>query len=116
MRALEIITGHVIYNRAYTYKFQLKTTKVEWTYGVHPVARNFLHLGAKTITKHGEMRTFSSNWVYTVSSFTLVTDLWCGLQIENVLLQEWMKVSEYLICLVKNNIELIKTCTNLLGF
>ena len=26
MRALEIITGHVIYNLAYTYKFQLKTT------------------------------------------------------------------------------------------
>ena len=29
MRALEIITGHVMYyNLAYTYKFQLKTTKV----------------------------------------------------------------------------------------
>ena len=28
MRALEIITGHVIYNPAYTYKFQLKTTQV----------------------------------------------------------------------------------------
>ena len=27
MRALEFITGHVIYNQAYTYKFQLKTTK-----------------------------------------------------------------------------------------
>ena len=26
MRALEIITGHVIYNSAYTYKFQMKTT------------------------------------------------------------------------------------------
>ena len=26
MRALIIITGHVIYNPAYTYKFQLKTT------------------------------------------------------------------------------------------
>ena len=26
MGALEIITGHVIYNPAYTYKFQLKTT------------------------------------------------------------------------------------------
>ena len=26
MRALKIITGHVIYNPAYTYKFQLKTT------------------------------------------------------------------------------------------
>ena len=28
MRALEIITCHVIYNPAYTYKFQLKTTHV----------------------------------------------------------------------------------------
>ena len=28
MRALEFITGHVIYNPAYTYKFQLKTTIV----------------------------------------------------------------------------------------
>ena len=28
MRALESITGHVIYNTAYTYKFQLKTTQV----------------------------------------------------------------------------------------
>ena len=27
MRALEIITGHVIYKPAYTYKFQLKTTQ-----------------------------------------------------------------------------------------
>ena len=28
MRALEFITGHVIYKMAYTYKFQLKTTNV----------------------------------------------------------------------------------------
>ena len=27
MRALKFITGHVIYNSAYTYKFQLKTTQ-----------------------------------------------------------------------------------------
>ena len=26
MRALEFVTSHVIYNPAYTYKFQLKTT------------------------------------------------------------------------------------------
>ena len=26
MRAVEIITDHVIYNLAYSYKFQLKTT------------------------------------------------------------------------------------------
>ena len=29
MRALEFITSHVIYNPAYTYKFQLKTTHVQ---------------------------------------------------------------------------------------
>ena len=29
MRALEFLTGHVIYNPAYTYKFKLKTTIVE---------------------------------------------------------------------------------------
>ena len=29
MRAHEFITGHVIYNPAYTYKFQLKTTIVD---------------------------------------------------------------------------------------
>ena len=29
MRALKFITGHVIYNPAYAYKFQLKTTKVK---------------------------------------------------------------------------------------
>ena len=28
MRALEFITGHVIYNPAYTCKFQLKTTQI----------------------------------------------------------------------------------------
>ena len=28
MRALKFMTGHVIYNPAYTYKFQLKTTIV----------------------------------------------------------------------------------------
>ena len=28
MRALEFVTGHVIYNLAYTYKFQLKTTLI----------------------------------------------------------------------------------------
>ena len=31
MRGLQFITGHVIYNLAYTYKFELKTTKVEVT-------------------------------------------------------------------------------------
>ena len=26
----QIITGHVTYNPAYTYKFQLKTTNISW--------------------------------------------------------------------------------------
>ena len=30
MRALEFIQGHVIYNPAYTYKFQLKTNYIKW--------------------------------------------------------------------------------------
>ena len=34
MRALEFITGHVIYNSAYTYKFQLKTTLVKYSFHV----------------------------------------------------------------------------------
>ena len=38
MRALEIIAGHVIYNPAYTYKFQLKTTNL----GLHNSMPYFL--------------------------------------------------------------------------
>ena len=30
IRAIKIITGHVIYNPAYAYKFKLKTTIEEW--------------------------------------------------------------------------------------
>jgi hypothetical protein len=37
MRALEFITGHVIYNPAYTYKFQLKTTNA--------IQSNFMQTG-----------------------------------------------------------------------
>ena len=33
-------------------------TKVEWNYGVHPVTRNFSHLGAITITNHREIELF----------------------------------------------------------
>ena len=43
MRAFKFITGHVIYNPAYTYKFQLKTTKE--TYG------NQLYIGAQDTLK-----------------------------------------------------------------
>ena len=45
MRALKFI-GYVIYNSAYTYKFQLKTTEVvAGGYGVKNIAktREFLH-------------------------------------------------------------------------
>ena len=43
MRALEFITGHVIYNPAYTYKFQLKTTNVGVLYfsGAFPIPAAF---------------------------------------------------------------------------
>ena len=40
MRALEFITGHVIYNPAYTYKFQLKTT-------YHSISKHFAFKGQK---------------------------------------------------------------------
>ena len=33
MRALEFITGHVIYNPAYTYKFPTQNHHVQCTYG-----------------------------------------------------------------------------------
>ena len=51
------------------------STKVEWTYGVHPVAIKFSNLGAKTITNHGEMWTFSGDLVYAVNSFYFCTYL-----------------------------------------
>ena len=41
MRVLEITTGHVIYNQAYKYKFQLKTTLIDtqnrlWNQSLYP--------------------------------------------------------------------------------
>ena len=44
MRALEIITGQVIYNPAYTYKFQLKTTFElfdSWLYDLFEMQMHF---------------------------------------------------------------------------
>ena len=38
MRALEFITGHVIYNPAYTYKYQLKTTQDKLTIRLEQVS------------------------------------------------------------------------------
>ena len=40
MRALEFITGHVIYNPAHTYKFQLKTTIFFFFYSEHLKTRD----------------------------------------------------------------------------
>ena len=37
MRALKFITGHVIYNLAYTYKFRLKTTLEQVMQGIEPM-------------------------------------------------------------------------------
>ena len=37
MRALAFITGHVFYNPAYTYKFQLKTTLEQVMQGIEPM-------------------------------------------------------------------------------
>ena len=52
MRALEIITGHVIYNPVYTYKFQLKTT----IYGLPHYYLYFLPLlSSHTETKLGSI-------------------------------------------------------------
>ena len=48
MRALEIIKGNVIYNPAYTYKFQLKTTLVVQKRALEKAKYNFpLKLGSK---------------------------------------------------------------------
>ena len=52
MRALESVTGHVIYNPAFTYKFQLKTTfiivfekkYIQRSYIVSMVMRSHDHL------------------------------------------------------------------------
>ena len=41
MRALKFITGHVIYNLNYTYKFQLKTTLVKHIKDVHEIDYKF---------------------------------------------------------------------------
>ena len=38
MRALKFIIGHVTYNQAYTYKFQLKTTMIVQQYNENTVS------------------------------------------------------------------------------
>ena len=41
MRLLKFITGHVIFNPAYTYKFQLQTTLYHTTYIIFGLHRTF---------------------------------------------------------------------------
>ena len=48
MRPLEFITGHVISNLAYTYKFQLKTTIVWLLVGVPGIVVTFYYVFTKT--------------------------------------------------------------------
>ena len=52
MRALKFITGHVIYNLAYTYKFQLKTTK-----DIEPNS-----VAEYTMNGYGEVQLFDLSW------------------------------------------------------
>ena len=48
MRPLEFITGHVISNLAYTYKFHLKTTTVWLLVGVPGIVVTFYYVFTKT--------------------------------------------------------------------
>ena len=63
MRALEFITGHVIYNRAYTYKLQLKTTMVQVALPEQPI--NFFEQDHQS--RQETLRAYCSN-MYTLRS------------------------------------------------
>ena len=65
MRALEFITGHVIYNPAYTYKFQLKTT-LDLYIGEHKKANEEQN---DKSSFYGEMG--SANFLLTMYDFFL---------------------------------------------
>ena len=57
MRVLEFVTGHVIYNSAYTYKFQLKTTQMSIPFNKLPsgqVAAEFESQIIKQVFKLGQ--------------------------------------------------------------
>ena len=62
MIALEFITGHVIYNPAYTYKFQLKTTHA-WPWDLYtmtlgpPTKKRGGFASQKTLTLTGLLAT-----------------------------------------------------------
>ena len=73
MRALKFITGHVIYNLAYTYKFQLKTTKVLEKYQNYHLKIILLNITllvdwsglCRTIT---QIQVFKDNWVSNITT------------------------------------------------
>ena len=75
MRALKFITGHVICNLAYTYKFQLKTTVVTYvliiricvTYCIAPLAKSEEYLPSPDCTEEEE-GSAQSKRVVTFSS------------------------------------------------
>ena len=50
--------GYFAILKGWEFKIVRGAAKVEWTYSVHPVARKFSHLGAKTITNHGNVNFF----------------------------------------------------------
>ena len=66
MRALEFITGHMIYNPAYTYKFQLKTTTMSQFFEI-VLKVTFSEVNA-LLKKHSS--SFEGN------TATLDSDLW----------------------------------------
>ena len=55
----ELITGHVIYNPAYTYKFQLKTTLVGAGIDINLEKRalHCMHIGLISYLKEHKMKT-----------------------------------------------------------
>ena len=65
MRALEFITGHVTYNPAYTYKFQLKTTQV-------PINLPLSYMGYGAVVPDGYGISYNlqdCNIIYAICSF-----------------------------------------------
>ena len=54
-----IITGHVIYNLAYTYKFQLKTTQAIWLSNQEEMRQSIFLEDLQPLEEH---------WVYLLAS------------------------------------------------
>ena len=73
MRALEFLTGHVIYNPAYTYKFKLKTTQVGTT--VPPSNSNSQENEIHQIEKNGLFQIGEDEQDNNSSSLSSESDL-----------------------------------------